>query len=338
MALESDVAVIQSQGSRTKTVWITTKKISNLELYRLIKERLTIVDRSLFRALLLPIVKLSRGTRFDGNAVVNDKTTYVQDSSEVSFPLSLKEKQRLPKLLQEMNLTSSRGYVCLVVRDELHSLEEVSIESATSSAYRNSPIHDYEATILYLISQGFSVIRMGRLAHPGNFEIENYFDYSNSMHRTDANDLLLMANCEFVISTLSGIDEIATLFRRPVYLVNYLPVGGFRLSRLRPIVLPKGLRDARTLEKLTLNEIVARGIWEANDSRMYAEANVEIVNCHPNVIRDFTKQVVTHYLEGAECADNCRSSYVRNFFIYAKDVQPEIAHKAPEISNLWLNY
>lgn len=337
-ALEADIAIIQLPKRGSKVIWITTKEIANHELMKLIGTKLVIVKNRMLRSILLPIVKWSRGTKYDGNPLVNDKTTFIQDDARISFPLHQKEEERVVELLNKMKIQTLRGFVCLVVRDELHSSENVSKQSAFSSSYRNSSISDYEGAVSFLVSQGFGVIRMGRLASPANFDIQNFFDYANSSLRSDSNDLLIMAKCEFVISTLSGIDEIATMYRRPVYIINYLPVGSFRLTNLRPLVLPKGLIDSRTSEKLSLNEIVARGLWEANDAAQYTAAKVKIIDCQPEVITSFAKQAVDHYLKREHLDQNNFSNPIRDFFISAKNVPSELVHKVPEVSRLWLNY
>lgn len=330
---------IKLQKTKAKTIWITTKKIANNELLSLIKKEMFVVTNPLLRFLLLPIIKRTRGTIFDANAEVNDNTAYVQDSSKINFPLPELARAKLFDLITRMKLHQENKYVCLIVRDELHSRINVSDSSATDTEYRNSSIHDYMGAISYLNSVGFSVIRMGRLAQPCNFVGLDFFDYSNSDLRSDENDVLLLANCEFAISTLSGIDEIASLYRKPVYILNYLPVGSFRVSSLRPLVLPKGLVDSQSGQVLTLREIVDRGIWEANSSSKYAEVGVKYVDCSPEAITEFSKQAVCHFQGKSDSINHEeKNSLVRDFFILSKGIDAQLAHKAPQVSHLWLNY
>jgi putative glycosyltransferase (TIGR04372 family) len=338
LAWEADMAIIKSENSNAKTIWITTKKIANNELLNLIKKKMFIVSNPGLRLLLLPFVKRSRGTRFDGNAEVNDITTYIQDSAPVSFPLPKVENDRLPDLLVQMKLDPNKKYVCLVVRDGLHSQSNVSLLSAHSTEYRNCSIKDFTGTVSYLNSEGYNVIRMGRLADSCDFTESNFFDYANSDLRSDINDLVILSNCEFTISTLSGVDEIATIYRRPVYIVNYLPVGGFRVSKLRPLVLPKGLRDKDTGKILTFHEIIERGIWEANTTKMYEEANVEYVNCSPYEITEFSKQALSHFEGKEQNTDMNKVTSVQNYFMSLKGVNSSLIDKMPKISDLWLNY
>jgi putative glycosyltransferase (TIGR04372 family) len=79
-----------------------------------------------------------------------------------------------------------------------------------------------------LTEKGFKVIRMGSLVekpfYNGN---KNIIDYASLKNKNDFYDIFLFANCEFVISTCVGLDELALLFRKP--LVNcVVPIIGFK--------------------------------------------------------------------------------------------------------------
>ena len=86
------------------------------------------------------------------------------------------------------------------------------------------------------------------------FNHEKIIDYANSECRNDFLDIWLMANCYFCISTSTGLDAVADVFRRPIVFVNFLPLSHFQ-TWCRTVLVPKTLRwsgGART--KLTLSE------------------------------------------------------------------------------------
>jgi putative glycosyltransferase (TIGR04372 family) len=338
LALEADIPYIKSKSSRTITIWITTEKIANIELLRVISEKMIIVQNLFLRSLLLPLVKATRNTPFDGNGIVNDITSNIQDSAEISFPLMRNNSKHLPDLLTSMNFSPNQKYICLCVRDELHSYNNVSSESANSTSYRNSNIEDYEKAIQYFINSGFNVIRMGRLAKICDFRMSGFYDYANSNLRSDLNDLVIFANCEFAFSTLTGIDELASLYRKPVYIVNYLPVGFFRLSTKRPLVLPKGLRDRKSRKILSIEQIKQRGLWTANSTNRYVRENVDIENCDAETLVRFAEQVLLHFRGSEKRKDSQVSQEVQELFASASDIPLELKNKIPLISELWLNY
>ena len=52
-------------------------------------------------------------------------------------------------------------------------------------------------------------------------------DYANSALKSDFLDVWLMSKCEFCISTSTGFDRVATAFRKPLALVNFMPLAEF---------------------------------------------------------------------------------------------------------------
>jgi putative glycosyltransferase (TIGR04372 family) len=168
--------------------------------------------------------------------------------------------------------------------------------------------------------------------------MSGFYDYANSNLRSDLNDLVIFANCEFAFSTLTGIDELASLYRKPVYIVNYLPVGFFRLSTKRPLVLPKGLRDRKSRKILSIEQIKQRGLWTANSTNRYVRENVDIENCDAETLVRFAEQVLLHFRGSEKRKDSQVSQEVQELFASASDIPLELKNKIPLISELWLNY
>ena len=140
------------------------------------------------------------------------------------------------------------------------------------------------------------------------------------------------------MSTLSGIDEIASLFRKTVYLANYLPIGFYRLSKLRPLVMPKGLQDSISGKPLTLDEIVTRGLWQANSTDLYFKAGVRIVDCEKNSLKDFAVETLNNYLGYGREKNSSTESKLQEFFAFTSKVPVHLTGKVPEVSKLWMNY
>lgn len=338
LALEADVSYINSKFIKSLTIWVTTEGIANKELLKLISNKMVIIKSPIFRKVLMPIIKVTRNTKLDGNAKVNEISSNVQDNAEISFPFLSDISFELHHLLKKMNLDSYQKYICLIVRDDLHSTVNGSRDSAFATTYRNSNIDDYIKAIEFFVDSGFGVIRMGRLAKPIKFTMHGFFDYANSELRSDVNDLIILSNCAFAFSTLSGIDEIPNLFRRPVYIANYLPVGFFRVSKLRPLILPKGLREITSGRILSMKEIYDKGLWTANNTQSYMRANVEYVDCDSNTLVKFAAQVVQDFKSDRSSLDTVSYNKVQNFFVLASEVPNELRNKVPTVSSLWLNY
>jgi putative glycosyltransferase (TIGR04372 family) len=110
-------------------------------------------------------------------------------------------------------------FVCVFVRDDAYWGE--------SGDTRNSSIDNLESTIDYLLEKNYSVIRVGRSHNDHKNIIENkkYIDYSRSKNMSDVIDIMLIKECEFFISTNSGISNVQLLFDTKILLVNWMPIG-----------------------------------------------------------------------------------------------------------------
>ncbi|MFM8955126.1 MAG: TIGR04372 family glycosyltransferase [Actinomycetota bacterium] len=139
----------------------------------------------------------------------------------------------LPPLIQfspsELSIGSkfleSRGqsFVCLNVRDKSYNENFVRNfgQLAKNWSMRDSDIETYKNAMSLLTEMGCAVFRMGAKVEK-RLEIDNpkIFDYATDGTRTEFLDFYLGSTCKFAISTASGWDEVPTVFRRPLLLVN----------------------------------------------------------------------------------------------------------------------
>ena len=187
----------------------------------------------------------------------------------------------------------SKPLVLLCIRDSQFD-EEMKRDPAQSLSYRNSSPENFLEIATHYKSLGYEVIRMGRKTKgrlPENLA-SIIFDYSNSQLCSDLMDLYLFSTCDFVISSEFGIDELASIFRKPVFIVNYLPIHSVRISKYRSVVLPKVLIDANTKKALSIEEISDRNIYNIWSSQKYQELGVEFMENSPEIIADFVREAI----------------------------------------------
>jgi putative glycosyltransferase (TIGR04372 family) len=180
------------------------------------------------------------------------KGIFSKVGTQIGF--NLDEDQIGEEYVQGLGLDASSRFVCVMVRDSSY-LESIDGERDWSyHDFRDTDIETYEGAINFLIERGYWVFRMGKAVRK-EFTVNHprFVDYANSSNRCDFLDIWLVANCYFSISTGLGLDSIADVFRKPIVLVNYLPIldmeawGSF-------ITVPKGLIWERNQESLTLKE------------------------------------------------------------------------------------
>ena len=158
-------------------------------------------------------------------------------------PLSLKPFLSLPvevtaegwRILEGTGFTTERPLVCLHIRDGAYLLESHPKAGDWSyHDYRDPQIEGYEELVRYLLDEGYSVVRTGSVTDKRmSIEDPNFLDYPFSSVKSDWMDVFLYSVCDFAIAgSLSGIDLLATLMRKPVAICD-----------LRPLYLPSYKRD-----------------------------------------------------------------------------------------------
>lgn len=177
-------------------------------------------------------------------------------SSDPNLCFTKSENTRGNRYLESLEMKPGARFVCLVVRDSSY-LDEyyVSSQKWNYHSYRDSNLESYRDAAIRLANEGCWVFRMGKSVRERcEFSHNRIIDYANSPDRDDFLDIWLMANCYFSISTSTGLDAVADVFRRPIVFVNFLPLSHFQ-TWCRTVLVPKTLRWSGGSEpKLTLNE------------------------------------------------------------------------------------
>lgn len=242
---------------KTYLVLYARKSIANKAFWALIKQNYLVVPRYL----AYPIHRILRN--------ISQRYSYLCDlQSEVSLStLALAQQDKFPLMGINLNVSSlstlldsleiSKPYVCLVVRDDGYDLA-LGTNGIDELSYRNTPAKYFSKAVNSLLGQGFSVIRMGRHSRttiPG-VKHHSFCDYSlkNTIH-SDMNDLLLFHECEFVITTGSGPDEIGSFFRKNIYRVNLGPINNVVEGPIYPVTLLSDYVSLTSSYKLSIEDI-----------------------------------------------------------------------------------
>ena len=134
-----------------------------------------------------------------------------------------------------------------------------------------------------MADMGYWVIRTGKYPLKRLESINNKIvDYAFSDKQNDLLDIWLMANCAFCVSTGTGLDSVATAFRRPIIFVNYLPYGDY-VSYAYSITTFKHLFWRESGNRLTLSESIINSYYKTNE---YSENNIIINDLSDEEIRD----------------------------------------------------
>ena len=180
-------------------------------------------------------------------------------------------------------------FVCLNVRDSAYNtyINKEFGASAKNWTNRNSDINSYRNLAEYLVDVGYTVFRMGSIVE-SSFDFDNpkIIDYATNGTRTEFMDFYLAHECHFAISTSSGWDEIPTIYRRPLLLVNHFDFL-MTLSK-NCLVYPKMLFDFNSGRLLSLSETIEIHLSGKTNQKIYSlqDFGIEVIDLNSEELLD----------------------------------------------------
>jgi len=197
--------------------------------------------------------------------------------SGMSLCFSPEENSTGWRYLEKNKIVKREKFVCLLVRDGAYSRQTFGKRNHSRDTsyhnYRDSDISAYVGTAEHLAEQGYVVFRMGKhMEKPLPSKHPNVIDYAFSDDRSDLLDIWLMSNCHFCITTGTGLDAIAVIFKRPTVYVNFLPLGDLWSSHYC-ITVPKKLSWSAAGRLLSVHEYMEHN---HHHSERYSKNGIEI--------------------------------------------------------------
>jgi len=158
-------------------------------------------------------------------------------------------------ILQQLGLKSGE-FVCLVIRDGSYYAHTGTKES---SGYRllNFQADSFVEACAQLVARGFNVVRLGTTTPNSLEEIEGVFDYANSPLRSELNDLVLVRDCAFLLSTQTGPDALGLALRKPVLYIDTVRLSQFFFGTQLATWNPVRFVHSLTKKQLSVSEILA---------------------------------------------------------------------------------
>ena len=279
--IPSEIRKIKSvnpTGKFTLDLWTfgKQKSQSNPALVRMWKRKLFVLPSQLIDLILKANDKYSSPPIIDYRFSTLLSADKYLDSSEQHLELSAKEIRQGFELLQNIGVPIGNPYVCVVTREG----------GDEESFLRNKDINDLSELINALVDRGVAVVRLGGpnsqpLKNSGNLVI----DYAHSKYKSAEGDVFLIANCRFLVSTMTGPDALALSFRKNVLLLDIAHYGllfsGTELVSWVPSVLNDGQKN------LSIEDVFNCGAgWYWKDSQ-FLENGITVTKSSPSQIADY---------------------------------------------------
>lgn len=265
-------------------------RICNKELIKLLSQKLYIVQEDDVVFWLYVLEKYNKKidkTQFDKYTSRGNAPTYKWKAYDCDFKLNSVAIDNISEKIEQMGL--HWPFVCIAARTALYNKKTLGNDFDYS--YRNMNFEDYRKAIGYL-QKKYDVVRMGRSEQPITLE-EQFIDYAGN-YANDLMDLYLMANCKFLITGVSGIGALGTLFSKPILMVNVVPfsfgAGGLRYTEY-DLFIPKKYYDAKKKRFLSIREIIKVESECLIYGQRYAQNNIMFINNTPEEIEAACKEM-----------------------------------------------
>jgi putative glycosyltransferase (TIGR04372 family) len=202
--------------------------------------------------------------------------------------------------LKDLGLSKDDKFVCLLCRDDAYTKsifqDNFSLEYETEgdkSTFRNADIENFKLVSEYLTELGYYVIRMGdKNSKPFLTNNKKIIDYTKLEKKNEFMDIFLASHCNFFITTLSGLDAMASIHNIPFVIVNFPQVSLTRSTNKKQITIFKHFKRKKDSKNLTLSEIFDLNLAGALTNDIFSEKQIELIENTPEEIKDAVIEMI----------------------------------------------
>ena len=154
--------------------------------------------------------------------LISNEAEFSENIPTISF--TDEERNFGYRLLERIGVAEDSKIVCIFGRDSAYLQESYRDIDWGYHDYRNMDVDTYIEGIKYLISKGYTIIRIGNIvSKPVDFMDDNFIDYSVSNEISPFLDIFMLSISDFVVGSSSGATDVAVVFNKPYLGVNYAP-------------------------------------------------------------------------------------------------------------------
>lgn len=197
---------------------------------------------------------------------------------------TLKEEQLGAAMLTDLGITGGSPFVCIHSRDPAYLDYALPGSDWSYHNYRDSSIENFILAAEELARREYFVVRTGATV-TAELKTANpmIIDYAVN-GRSEFLDIFLGARCRFYLGDPSGFNAIPMIFRRPLVVVNTVPLEYASTWGSNYLLIPKKLWLRRESRFMTFREIVDSGVGRFQMSRQYERLGIEVVENKPEEI------------------------------------------------------
>ncbi len=268
--------------------------------------------------------------------------TILDDHSQI-FKFTENQNMLARVFLEKIRIELAKPLILFCLRDNAYYKSRNDTENISLHSHRNVDVSEYIDSIMFFLSRGYSVVRMGRQVEKEiAIEHKNFIDLpfakdfdvrTIGLGNREILELALFARCKFVISTGLGMDSLATLFRKRVYLSDFYSLYNLYSSKLFPLFLPKGYFSVKEKRLLTPEEVFNSTFLEAQKASEFETHEIELVNCSKNQLLEFMSDIFNLESYGQKPTLSKLALYHAEFI----SKHTFRSKPVPQLSDYWLN-
>lgn len=204
--------------------------------------------------------------------------------TSVHLSFTPEEERRGLAALRELGIPDGTSFVCFHARDSAYLSAAHPKPNWHYHDFQDSSIHNHVPAAEELTHRGYFAIRMGAIVKEALTTTNPMIiDYATS-HRSDFLDIYLSAKCHFFIGGASGMNSLASIFRRPVAWANWVMLEEVPTWGPNDLFIPKKLWLREERRFLTFREILNSEVGRFNQSEQYEQRGIKLVENTPEEI------------------------------------------------------
>ncbi len=177
-------------------------------------------------------------------------------------------------ILEKFGLKRKDKWICIFNRDAGYLKKQFPDKDFSYHDYRDFSINDLKSSAEYFSNRGYYVFRVGKNPREKmSFSSNKIIDYSFSNIQSDFMDIFLLAECEFFFGGTSGISSVPLILRKPLFLINCIPIEGLFAYKRRQSCIFKRLKYKSTGKILSIREMVKHKLVSGRDIQEFDNKN-----------------------------------------------------------------
>lgn len=195
------------------------------------------------------------------------------------------------KIIEKFGMRSDSKWICIHNRDSSYLKTVYPNQDWSYQDFRDFSVDDLKPAAEYFAQKGYFVLRIGKhTKEPLKSENPKIIDYSNSNYRSDFMDIFLLSKCNFYFGSPSGIVNAALLFRKPLFVVNMVPIEAiFSYKRREPCLFMR-LLDKKNNKILSIREMIDKDITHFFRTSDYLKNQIKPINNSKEEILEFAEE------------------------------------------------